>query len=77
MISILVVGPGCANCQKVAQNAEEAANALHVNYELMKVTDVRQITALGIMRTPALIVNGSVKVAGKVPTIEEIQTWLR
>lgn len=76
MISILVVGPGCANCQNVAKNAEEAANALNLDYELNKVTDIRQITALGIMKTPALVVNGSVKASGKVPTVEEIKTWL-
>ncbi len=76
MVSILVAGPGCAKCQTVAKNAEEAAKALHLDYELIKVTEIRQITALGIMQTPALIVNGSVKSSGRVPAVDEIKTWL-
>lgn len=76
MVSILVAGPGCTKCQTVAKNAEEAAKALQLDYELTKVTDIRQITALGIMQTPSLIVDGSVKSSGKVPSVDEIKTWL-
>ena len=71
-----VLGPGCPKCKKLAENAEAAAKALGLDYQLEKVTEISKIMAFGVMMTPALAVDGEVKVVGKVPTVEEIQAML-
>jgi small redox-active disulfide protein 2 len=75
-MQLLVIGPGCAKCKTLAQFTEQAANELGVPYEMNKVTDLKQIMALGVMMTPALAVNGTIKVAGRVPSVEEIKKLL-
>jgi small redox-active disulfide protein 2 len=76
-MNILVIGPGCTKCKTLAQFTEQAAKELGVSYELNKVTDLKQIMALGVMMTPALAVNGTLKVVGKVPSIPEIKAILQ
>jgi small redox-active disulfide protein 2 len=76
MKKIQILGTGCAKCQKLTENATVAARDLGVPYELEKVTDLQQIMAFGVMRTPALVVDGVVKVAGKVPSPQEIKQFL-
>lgn len=76
-MQLLVIGPGCAKCKTLAANTEQAAKELGLSYELNKVTDLKQIIALGVMMTPALAVNGTIKVVGKVPSIPEIKTILQ
>lgn len=76
-MQLLVIGPGCAKCKTLAQFTEQAAKELGITYELNKVTDLKQIMALGVMMTPALAVNGTIKVVGKVPSIPEIKTLLQ
>jgi len=76
MKKIQVLGPGCPKCKKLAKNAEEAANALGIDYQLEKVTDITEIMDFGVMMTPALAVDGEVKVVGKVPSPEEIKAML-
>ena len=76
-MQLLVIGPGCAKCRTLAQHTEQAVKELGVAAEINKVTDLRQIMALGVMMTPALAVNGNVKVVGKVPSIEELKAILR
>jgi small redox-active disulfide protein 2 len=76
MRKLLILGTGCAKCQKLAENAEAAAKALGLEYELIKVTDINQIMGLGVMMTPALVVDGNVKAMGKVPSAEEIKKLL-
>ena len=74
---IQVLGPGCPKCKKLAENAEAAAKALGIDYRLEKVTEIAKITAFGVMLTPALVVDGMVKVVGKVPDVEAIKAMLR
>ncbi|MGB9603493.1 MAG: thioredoxin family protein [Verrucomicrobiia bacterium] len=76
-MQLLIVGPGCSRCKTLAQFTEQAAKELGIEYELNKVTDLKQIMALGIMMTPALVVNGNVKVTGKVPSVAEIKQILK
>jgi small redox-active disulfide protein 2 len=76
MMKLLILGTGCAKCNTLAQFTEQAATELGLAYELNKVTDLKQIMALGVMMTPALAVNGNVKVTGKVPTVSELKTLL-
>ena len=73
---IQILGTGCAKCKTLAQFTEQAVRELGLPAEITKVTDLKQIIALGAMMTPALAVNGSVKVAGKVPSVGEIKTIL-
>ena len=73
---IQILGTGCPKCRKLAENAEAAAKALGVDYHLEKVTDISKIMAFGVMLTPALAVDGQVKVVGKVPSVDEIKALL-
>jgi small redox-active disulfide protein 2 len=76
-MQIFVIGPGCAKCKTLAQFTEQAVKELGVAAEINKVTDLKQIVALGVMMTPALAVNGTIKVTGKVPGIPEIKAILQ
>ena len=76
MKDIKVLGPGCAKCEKLAKNTETAARNLGVEYEIEKVTDVSKFAEFGVMMTPALVVDGEVKVSGKAPSAEEIKKLL-
>jgi small redox-active disulfide protein 2 len=73
---IQVLGTGCPKCKKLAENAEAAAKALGIEYELVKVTTIAEIMKFGVMMTPALAVDGVVKVAGKVPSVDEVKLLL-
>ena len=75
-MNILVIGPGCARCKTLAQLTEQAVKELGVTAEINKVTDLKQIMALGVMMTPALAVNGTIKLAGRVPSLEEVKKLL-
>ena len=76
MKKIQILGTGCPKCHKLAENAEAAAKELGMEYELGKVTNINEIMKFGVMITPALAVDGQVKVAGKVPSPEEIKKLL-
>jgi small redox-active disulfide protein 2 len=76
MKKLQVLGTGCPKCQKLAENAEAAAKAAGVDYELEKVTDVNEMMRIGVLLTPALVVDGEVKVAGKVPDVEALRKML-
>ena len=76
-MKVQILGTGCPKCRKLAENAEAAAKALGLDYELEKVTDINEIMAFGVMMTPALAVDGQVRVSGKVPGVEEIKGMLR
>ncbi|HLP09018.1 MAG TPA: thioredoxin family protein [Opitutaceae bacterium] len=71
MKKIQILGTGCAKCSNLAAVADEAAKALGVPYELTKVTEMRQIMSFRVMSTPALVVDGVVKLSGHVPSLEE------
>jgi small redox-active disulfide protein 2 len=73
---IQILGTGCPKCKKLAENTEAAAKALGLEYTIEKVTDINRIMGFGIMTTPGLAVDGKVKVAGKVPSVEEIKKML-
>lgn len=76
-MKLQILGTGCAKCNALAQATEKAAQTLGLQYELEKVTDLKQIMSFGVMTTPALVVNNAVKVAGKVPSPDELKTILR
>ncbi|WCJ59385.1 thioredoxin family protein [Fontisphaera persica] len=76
-LQILVLGPGCARCKTLAQLTEQAVKELGIPAEIHKVTEVKQIVSLGVMMTPALAVNGNLKLSGKVPTLAELKALLQ
>ena len=76
MKKIQILGTGCPKCKKLAENAETAAKEIGIEYELEKVTDINEIMKIGVMMTPALVVDGNVKVVGKVLSSDEIKQIL-
>ena len=76
-MQLLILGTGCAKCARLYEATEQAAQSLGLQYELEKVTDLKQIMAFGVMTTPALVVDGKLKVSGKVPSVDEIKAMLQ
>ncbi|MCE5276479.1 MAG: thioredoxin family protein [Planctomycetaceae bacterium] len=76
-MKLQILGTGCPKCRKLAENAEAAAKALGVDYTVEKVTDLNAIMAMGVIMTPALVVDGQVKAVGKVPDVEAIKGLLK
>ena len=76
MTKIQILGTGCAKCNKLAENAKQAAEALGLDYEMEKITDLNQIMGFGVMTTPGLVVNGKVLVTGKVPSPAELEMMI-
>ncbi len=75
-MKIQILGTGCPKCKKLAANAEDAIRQLGIECEIEKITDIKDIMGFGVMMTPALVVEGDVKVAGKVASVEEIKEML-
>lgn len=75
-MKIQILGTGCKKCRKLAENAEAAAQELQLDYELVKVTDMQEIAGFGVLMTPALALDGQVKLAGKVPSVKELKGLL-
>ena len=75
-MKIEVLGPGCQKCQSLASNTETAVRELGLDCRIEKVTDISEISARGVMMTPALLVGGQVKVIGRVPSVEEIKAMI-
>ncbi len=73
---VQVLGPGCAKCEKLKQTAEEAVAQSGTEATVEKITDINVIVGFGVMMTPALAIDGEVKVVGKVPSVEEIKQLL-
>jgi small redox-active disulfide protein 2 len=71
MTKIEILGTGCSKCKKLAETVEHAVKELEMKCDIVKVTDINEIMKYGIMMTPALVVNGVVKISGKVPNREE------
>ena len=76
MKKILVLGPGCANCETLAKVTQQAAEELGIDFELEKLTDIKQFPKYGLMMTPGLVVDGKLKSQGKVPRIDELKSLL-
>jgi small redox-active disulfide protein 2 len=77
MKKLQILGTGCPKCRLLADAAETAAKELGIDYELEKVTELNRIMGFGVMLTPALVVDGVVKVSGKVPSADEAKALLR
>lgn len=76
MLTIKVLGSGCANCKRVEQIARKVVSDLAVEAEIIKVTDYKDITAYNILATPGLVINEKIVSSGRIPTPPEVTTWL-
>ncbi len=74
--TIEVLGPGCSNCKVLFERARQAAQELGLDFEIEKVTDLNVIMGYRIMATPALVVDGQVRLAGRVPSVEQLKEVL-
>jgi small redox-active disulfide protein 2 len=77
MKKIQVLGPGCVRCQTLYKQVQAAAIELDLDCDIEKVTDMQAIVAAGVMSTPALVVDGVVKVSGRVPSPKDLKEMLR
>jgi small redox-active disulfide protein 2 len=75
-MQIKVLGSGCANCKKLLKLVEDAVKELGRDDEVIYVTDMVEIAMTGVLRTPALVMDGQVKISGRVPKLEEIKELL-
>ena len=76
MLDIKVLGPGCDNCKKVEAIARQAAMNLGVEAQFEKVTDRAKYPKYGLMYTPGLVINNKLVCGGRIPTPEEVMTWV-
>lgn len=76
MLTVKILGPGCANCRKLEAIAREAALSAGVEAEFVKVSDMKEIMAYDILSTPGLVVNEKLVSSGRIPAQAEIRQWL-
>jgi len=75
-MEIKVLGPGCPKCHQTEQNVKDAIAETGVHATVEKVTDIMEIAGYGVFGTPAVIIDGNVKSVGKIPTKEDVKSWL-
>ena len=75
-MDIKVLGSGCANCKKLYANVERALAQTGMDATLTKIENIPTIMQYGVMSTPALVIDGTVVTAGKVPDVAQVSTWL-
>ena len=76
MRTIKILGTGCMKCKALANCAEVAAKEMGIEYQIEKVTDIKEIMKFGVMMTPALVIDGQVKAVGKILSPEQIKAML-
>jgi small redox-active disulfide protein 2 len=75
-VKIEILGTGCAKCHKLNELVRETVKTEGIDAEISKVEDIKKIMAYGVMTTPALVIDGKVKVAGKIPGVDELKKIL-
>ena len=76
-MKIQILGTGCPKCKKTAENAEKAVEMSSADVEIVKVEKINDIMGFGVMMTPALAIDGDVKISGKIPSPDQIVEWLK
>lgn len=76
-MKLQILGTGCAKCKQLAASTQAAADRLGIDYELEKITDFIRFAEFGVMVTPALIVDGKLKVAGRIPSDADLEQMLQ
>jgi small redox-active disulfide protein 2 len=77
MIEIRVLGPGCANCKRLEQITQRVVDSLAIEANIVKVTNYAEIVDLGVMSTPGLVINNKVVSSGRIPSMEEVEDWVK
>ena len=75
-MEIKVLGPGCAKCKKAEKIVRDVVAETGINADVEKVTDMLKIAEYGVMATPAVVVDGDVKIVGKIPNRDDVKSWL-
>jgi len=75
-MKIKILGTGCPKCKKLTELVEEAVKELGASAEIIKVTDINKIIDYGVMVTPALVIDGDVMLAGKIPSKQDVTKWI-
>jgi len=76
-MNIKILGTGCPKCIKLEELAKKAVSELNVYADIEKVKDLDKIMKYGVMMTPGLVINEQVKIAGKIPSIDQIKAWIQ
>lgn len=76
-MKIEILGTGCAKCHQLEEMVRSLVAEAGIEAEISKVQDISKILSYGVLTTPALVINGEVKVAGKIPSAEQIKSWLK
>ncbi len=77
MLNITVYGPGCARCKETERRVRHVVEQAGVNVVVTKATDFAEMAKAGVLSTPAVSINGEIKVAGRIPSTDEIVAWLK
>lgn len=77
MVTVKILGSGCANCRKLESVAREAAASVGLQAEFVKVTDMKEMLAYDLMSSPGLVVNEKLVCSGRIPTRDEVRGWLQ
>lgn len=75
-MDIKVLGPGCQRCEQTAANVKDAVAEAGISAQIEKVTDAMEIAGYGVMGTPAVVIDGEVKCVGKIPSKQEVKSWV-
>ncbi|OPY88123.1 MAG: hypothetical protein A4E71_00662 [Smithella sp. PtaU1.Bin162] len=75
-MKIEILGVGCAKCHKLEELVRAVVGDTGVSAEIIKVEDIKKIMGYGVMTTPALVIDGEVRIAGKMPTTDQVKSWL-
>ena len=76
MLTIKILGPGCANCKRLEEIARKAASELNVTAEFVKVTDYNEILAYDLVSTPGLVINEKLVSSGRIPSPASVSAWI-
>ena len=76
-MKLQILGTGCAKCNQLAAATQAAADRLGLDYEMEKITDFIRFAEFGVMVTPALVVDGKLKVAGRIPSDADLEKMLQ
>jgi small redox-active disulfide protein 2 len=76
-MEIKILGPGCPRCSKVEKRTINALTELNVAADVQKVKDIKEISSYGVFSTPALVINKIVKASGRIPSVTEIEEWIK
>lgn len=76
-MEIRILGPGCSRCREVEKRTINALAELNMEADVQKISDLKKMMEYRIMGTPALVINGQVKCSGRIPSVEEIKSWIK